>query len=130
MSKEFMTAIKALRHAGDALRSAGDAMTSAGNSLSSIADLFELRIDKPQLKADMVIDEQEAEDTEEAEEETPSSTHTKAEVKALCVSKSRAGHTDQVKELLAKYGAKNITGLKDDLLEAFYKEAEVIGNAG
>ena len=129
MSKEFMTAIKALRHAGDALRSAGDAMTNAGNALSSIADLFELRIEKPELKADQVLAKKEEEVTKEAEEEMPPA-HTKADVKALCVSKSRAGHTDEVKALLKKYDANNITGLKEDQLEAFYKEAEVIGNAG
>ena len=128
MSKEFMTAIKALRHAGDALRSARDAMTNAGNALSSIADLFELRIDKPELKVDMILDANKAES--ETEDPEADITHTRADVKALCVSKSRAGHTDQVKALLKKFGTENLTGLKDDQLEAFYKEAEVIGNAG
>ena len=111
MSNEFMTAVEALRHAGDAMKSAGEA-------LEKIADLFEQRLDteKPESAP--------AETTPE-----PESKVTKADVKALCVGKSRTGHTDEVKALLTKYGAKNITGLKDDQLESFYHEAEVIGNA-
>ncbi len=135
MSKEFETAINALRHAGDALKNAGSALTSAGNALASIAELFEQRIGKPELIADRVIKEVEAEqDTKEAEQakpEEPATTPSKADVKALLVSKSRDGHTDDVKALLHKYGASSVTEImQSDRLAEFYKEAEVIGNAG
>lgn len=132
MSKEFETAINALRHAGDALKSAGSALTSAGNALGSIAELFEQRIGKPELAADRVIKEVEAEQkTKEAEPSEPSAAPSKAEVKALLVSKSRDGHTDDVKALLHKYGASSVTEImQSDKLAEFYKEAEVIGNAG
>ena len=127
MSKEFESAVKALRAAGDALRSAGDALGSAGDAFVHIAEVIELRTE---LKADRIVAEQTETQVAPANEPEPVAKLTKADVKKLLVSKSRAGYTDQVKDLLTKYGASNITGLKDDQLEAFYKEAEVIGNAG
>ena len=134
MSKEFETAINALRHAGDALKSAGSALTSAGNALGSIAELLEQRIGKPELIADRVIEEAEPKKSKEAEKAAPEETATapsKADVKALLVSKSRDGHTDDVKALLHKYGASSVTEImQSDKLAEFYKEAEVIGNAG
>ena len=131
MSKEFETAINALRHAGDALKSAGSALTSAGNALGSIAELFEQRIGKPELIADRVIEEAEPKKSKEAEPEETATAPSKADVKALLVSKSRDGHTDDVKALLHKYGASSVTEImQSDKLAEFYKEAEVIGNAG
>lgn len=122
MSKEFEAAVKALKHAGDALRSAGDALISAGEAFSKIAEVIELRVDK--------VPVAEPETAEEATTTTDSPPITKADVKQLLSSKSREGHTEEVKALLKKYGSENIKALKDSDLMAVYKEAEVIGNAG
>ena len=67
---------------------------------------------------------------ETAQADTPQEI-TKAMVKELLVSKSRGNHSDEVKELLHKYGASSISEImKSDRLQEFYKEAEVIGDAG
>ena len=124
----------ALRHAGDALASAGEALGSAGQALINIADVFELKtghsMEKEAAPAPAKAAEPETPAAPPAEAEEPQEI-TKAMVKALLVRKSRGEHTEEVKALLKKYGAGSISDImKSDKLAEFYKEAEVIGNAG
>ena len=132
MSKEFEAAVMALRHAGDALASAGEALGSAGKALINIADVVELRTSRPtdNKPEPAKTPEPKPAAAPPAADEEPQEI-TKAMVKALLVSKSRQKHSDEVKALLKKYGAENISDImKSDRLHEFYKEAEVIGDAG
>lgn len=132
MSKEFEAAVKALRSAGDALSSAGEALGSAGQAFIHIAEVIELRTDHASEKAAPAKTPaaKETAPEETAQADTPQEI-TKAMVKELLVSKSRGNHSDEVKELLHKYGASSISEImKSDRLQEFYKEAEVIGDAG
>ena len=43
-------------------------------------------------------------------------------VRELAVQLSRSGKREEVKQLIGKYGVKNITAIADDELESFYAE--------
>lgn len=53
---------------------------------------------------------------------------TLAEVRAVLAEKSRRGHTGEVKELLAKYGADKLSGVDPAKYADLMKEAEVLGD--
>ena len=53
---------------------------------------------------------------------------TLAEVRAVLAEKSRQGHTGEVKELLAKYGADKLSGVDPAKYTDIMKEAEVLGD--
>ena len=52
------------------------------------------------------------------------------EVRAVLADKSRAGFTEQVKELLKKHGADKLSAVDPAEYKALLADAEVIGNAG
>ena len=52
------------------------------------------------------------------------------EVIAVLADKSRAGYTEQVKELLKKHGADKLSAVDPAEYKALLADAEVIGNVG
>ena len=52
------------------------------------------------------------------------------EVRAVLADKSRAGFTEQVKELLKKHGADKLSAVDPAEYKALLADAEVLGNAG
>lgn len=50
------------------------------------------------------------------------------DVRTVLADKARAGHNDDVKALIAKYGADRLSAIDPSQYEALMKEAEVIGN--
>lgn len=52
------------------------------------------------------------------------------EIRAVLADKSRAGFTEQVKELLKKYGADKLSAVDPAEYKALLADAEVLGNAG
>ncbi|MDE6748564.1 MAG: rRNA biogenesis protein rrp5 [Lachnospiraceae bacterium] len=50
------------------------------------------------------------------------------EVRMILADKSRAGHTEEVKTLISKYGAERLSDIKPADFAALMAEAEVIGN--
>lgn len=52
------------------------------------------------------------------------------EVRAVLADKSRAGFTEQVKELLKKHGADKLSAVEPAEYKALLTDAEVLGNAG
>lgn len=70
---------------------------------------------------------------ETAPEEAPAPAPTKPriefeQVRAFLADKSQDGYTDQVKELLSRYGAKKLSDISPDDYEGLMAEAEEIGN--
>lgn len=67
-------------------------------------------------------------ETEPAKAETvpEKKTITLEEVRTLLAEKSRAGHTDQVKEIIAKHGAKKLSEIDPSEYEALIAEVEVL----
>ena len=77
------------------------------------------------------VDEEPA--AEEKEEKKPAKKPkpkevTLAEVRAVLAEKSRQGHTGEVKELLAKYGADKLSGVDPAKYAELKAEAEVLGD--
>ena len=50
------------------------------------------------------------------------------EVRMVLADKSRAGHTEEVRALISKYGAERLSDIKPADFAALMAEAEVIGN--
>lgn len=66
---------------------------------------------------------------EVAAEEAPAKVYSKEEVRAILADKSRSGFRVEVKALLTKHGAKQLSDITDpNELAAIVAEAEVIGN--
>ena len=65
--------------------------------------------------------------TPESETPTPSKTYTKEDVRGILAAKSSAGHADEVRALLAKFGAKQLKQVDPKDYAALVKEAEEIG---
>ncbi len=51
------------------------------------------------------------------------------DVRKVLAEKSRNGHTDEVRELIAKYGSDRLSNISPDKYADLLAEAEVIGNA-
>lgn len=60
--------------------------------------------------------------------EEPAKEWSLEEVRMILADKSRAGHTEEVKALISKYGAERLSDIKPADYAALMAEAEVIGN--
>ena len=70
-------------------------------------------------------------ETKKKESEPPAKKElTLEEVRAVLADKSRAGFTEQVKELLKKHGADKLSAVDPAEYKALLAEVEVLGNAG
>ena len=62
-----------------------------------------------------------------ANPEPPTKPVTLAEVRAVLANKSRAGFTEEVKQLVMKHGAEKLSGVPESEYAALMKEAESLG---
>lgn len=60
--------------------------------------------------------------------EEPAKEWSLEEVRMILAEKSRAGHTEEVRDLISKYGAERLSDIKPADYAALMAEAEVIGN--
>ncbi len=67
------------------------------------------------------------EQSEPTEPEPPAKPITLAEVRAVLANKSRAGFTEEVKQLVMKHGAEKLSGVPESEYAALMKEAESLG---
>lgn len=112
--KLLLDIIADVRHLADSLEAYAEALT-ASDKLNP--NDFE-QIYPP-------VDEQsEPQATPEPE---PPNTVTLPEVRAVLANKSRAGFTDEVKQLLMKHGAEKLSGIAESEYAALLKEAEKLG---
>lgn len=72
------------------------------------------------------VEEQSEETKPEAPE--PEKAVTLTEVRAVLANKSRAGFTEEVKQLLMKHGAEKLSGIAESEYAALLKEAENLGS--
>lgn len=67
----------------------------------------------------------------EPQKNEPGSTKlTLEEVRKVAADKSRQGFTEEVRNLIHRYGAEKLSGLDAAKYEAFLKDLEVMGHAG
>ncbi len=64
---------------------------------------------------------------EQPQPEPPAKPITLAEVRAVLANKSRAGFTEEVKQLVMKHGAEKLSGVPESEYAALMKEAESLG---
>ena len=67
-------------------------------------------------------------ETNEASKDEKEPTIPFEKVRKLLAEKSQAGYTDEVKELINKYGATKLSGISPEHYEEVVREAEVLGN--
>lgn len=65
-----------------------------------------------------------------SKQEPASQRFTLEEVRKVAADKSRQGFTDEVRELIQKYGADKLSSMDPEKYEAFLKDLEVMGHAG
>lgn len=112
--KLLLDIIADVRHLGDSLEAYAEALT-ASDKLDP--DDFE-QIYPP-------VEDQTAESAPEPE---PPNVVTLPEVRAVLANKSRAGFTDEVKQLLIKHGAEKLSGIAKSEYATLLKEAEKLGS--
>lgn len=96
----------------DELKSLALALCDCGKTLIRIADaMAEKKEDQPNVDAKPTEKELTLED-----------------VRAVLAEKARAGHTEQVRELLKKYGADRLSAVEPAKYQALLKDAEVLGS--
>lgn len=69
-----------------------------------------------------------SEEPKAADSQPTAKTFTKEEVRGILAVKSSAGHSDEVRALLSKFGAKQLKQVDPKDYAALVQEAEVIGN--
>lgn len=67
---------------------------------------------------------------EPQKQEPASQKFTLEEVRKVAADKSRQGFTEEVRNLIHRYGAEKLSGLDAAKYEAFLKDLEVMGHAG
>ena len=112
--KLLLDIIADVRHLGESLEAYAEALT-ASDKLNP--DDFE-QIYPP-------VEDKTAETTPEPE---PLNAVTLPEVRAVLANKSRAGFTDEVKQLLVKHGAEKLSGIAESEYSALLREAEELGS--
>ncbi len=71
---------------------------------------------------------EEAQQPEPVTPKPPAKPITLAEVRAVLANKSRAGFTEEVKQLVMKHGAEKLSGVPESEYTALMKEAESLGS--
>ena len=113
--KFVLDIIADVRHLGDSLEAYAEALTASDKLNPDDFEQIYPPVDKPT----------EVETIPEAE--SPKEI-TLSEVRAVLANKSRAGFTNEVKQLLMKHGAEKLSGIAETEYAALMKEAENLGS--
>ena len=103
----------------DELKKCGETLISISEELTEMFSSEET--EKQPVKKKVCKDEE--------QKETAKNELTLEEVIAVLADKSRAGFTEQVKELLKKHGADKLSAVDPTEYKALLADAEVLGNA-
>ena len=128
-----MSKMKELSIVLDELVSCGESLISAANALRKIysdtaSNAEPASAVHAEPKAKMQPSQEKKPATQPAQTPKPENTYTKEDVRGILAAKSSAGHSDKVRALLAKFGAKQLKQVDPKDYAALIKEAEVIGD--
>lgn len=102
------------------------------NALNALTDaltkLTEQITHKEMDKFEQIYPPAEEQQPEPINPKTPAKSVTLAEVRAVLANKSRAGFTEEVKQLLMKHGAEKLSGIAETEYAALLEEAEKLGS--
>ena len=104
----------------DELKKCGETLISISEELTGM--FSSAKTEKQSAKKNV----SKGEEQKESVEKIP----TLEDVRAVLADKSRAGFTEQVKELLKKHGADKLSAVDPTEYKALLADAEVLGNAG
>lgn len=100
----------------DELKKLATALTDCGKALLQIAEALTKQKDNPPVA--------------EAKSKKEEKALTLEDVRKVAADKSRRGFTKEVRALIQKHGANNLSGVNAAQYSALLKELEVIGHAG
>jgi len=132
-----MSKMKDLSMVLDELVTCGETLINTANALKEIfsdtaaADLAPKNSKKTTAAKPAAEASAKAEGSEEpkaADNQPTAKTFTKEEVRGILAAKSSAGHSDEVRALLSKFGAKQLKQVDPKDYAALVQKAEVIGN--
>jgi len=135
--KRIMSKMKDLSMVLDELVTCGETLINTANALKEIfsdtaaADLAPKNSKKTTAAKPAAEASAKAEGSEEpkaADNQPTAKTFTKEEVRGILAAKSSAGHSDEVRALLSKFGAKQLKQVDPKDYAALVQKAEVIGN--
>ena len=128
-----MSKMKDLSMVLDELVTCGETLISTANALKEIfsdtaaADPAP-KNSKKTAAAEAVAKAETSEEPKAANNQPTAKVFTKEEVRGILAAKSSAGHSDEVRALLLKFGAKQLKQVDPKDYAALVQEAEVIGN--
>ena len=112
--KLLLDVISDVRSLGDSLQAYADALTASDKlEVDGFEQIYPPADEQPQ--------------PEPVNPEQPTKTVTLADVRAVLANKSRAGLTEEVKQLVMKHGAEKLSGVPESEYAALMKEAESLG---
>jgi hypothetical protein len=101
-------------------------LKSCGEKLAGISDELAEIFSSPEEKPEPEKKKASAKKKDEAPVAEPVKEYTFTEVRTVLADKSKAGHTAEVKEILAKHGAEKLSEIKPEEYAAVIAEAEVL----
>lgn len=124
MTKEDETRLaQAMNSVADSMEALARCIRDCGASLIENAGTVQERADLPKKAPKEKPPKEEAVPAGESTKEW-----TLEEVRMILADKSRTGHTEEVRDLISKYGADRLSGIKPTDFAALMADAEVIGN--
>lgn len=123
MTNDVTKVAKALIDVADSMESLVRCIRDCGESLMENTGTGQENADPPKKAPKEKPQKEEAVPAGE-----PAKEWTLEEVRMILADKSRAGHTEEVKALISKYGADRLSDIKPVDFAALMEEAEVIGN--
>ena len=124
--KLLLDVIGDLRSLADSLQAVADAVADSGAAETEMTTTKEAEETGKAGKAGKAAKNAAKKDAKAAKREPEEKPLTLEEVRAVLAEKSRSGHTEEVRELLAKHGADKLSEIDPAEYAALLAEAEVL----
>ena len=124
--KLLLDVIGDLRSLADSLQAVADAVADNGAAEAEMTTTKEPEETGKAVRTGKAARNTAKKDTKTAKQEPEEKVLTLEEVRAVLAEKSRSGHTEEVRELLAKHGADKLSEIDPAEYPALLAEAEVL----
>ncbi len=124
--KLLLDVVQDMRSLADSLQAVADAVADSGAAEVEMTTTKEPEETGKAVKTGKAARNTAKKDTKTAKQEPEEKVLTLEEVRAVLAEKSRSGHTEEVRELLAKHGADKLSEIDPAEYVALLAEAEVL----
>ena len=124
--KLLLDVVQDMRSLADSLQAVADAVADSGAAEVEMTTTKEPEETGKAVKTGKTARNTAKKDTKTAKQEPEEKVLTLEEVRAVLAEKSRSGHTEEVRELLAKHGADKLSEIGPAEYAALLAEAEVL----